>query len=322
MTKITINPITLTSPDSSEDSDSPEVMEALQNLLREKGLSTEGNKKTLEARLKASQKERKVEAVLHRTITLPEIVSSDDQIALHCQDKFRADVNVGTTLTKTDGKKRWGNVKGHATMEKLGKIDKLTQDFEDFKAKLEGLAVKNQEQANEIGKQATEIGKQADEIEGLKSTGRLQSVKILDLNEKSVAQATEIKGLKATNDKQATEIERQAGEIQGLKVTSDEQATKIDTLNGICKELLKARSRFFVTYRRDVKGYLPLNAQDKAAVKEGNEAVHFGNPLLDAYLFERKIRKDSTIYTELYGLSYRDVLDISEFHILIIIPSY
>lgn len=68
------------------------------------------------------------------------------------------------------------------------------------------------------------------------------------------------------------------------------------------------RNRFISSYKR-----LELNSKefsDKIAVEIGNEKVHSGDAVLDAYLFRPGSRDDVDAYKSLYGLTPSEVLDI------------
>lgn len=70
------------------------------------------------------------------------------------------------------------------------------------------------------------------------------------------------------------------------------------------------RNRFISAYKRDELDSKELS--DKAAVEKGNEKVHSGNAVLDAYLFQPcGSRDDVDAYKSLYGLAPSEILDIS-----------
>ena len=48
-----------------------------------------------------------------------------------------------------------------------------------------------------------------------------------------------------------------------------------------------------------------------AAIKAGNSKAHDGNALADAALYHRDRRSDTRLYRDLYGLDYREVLELN-----------
>ena len=71
------------------------------------------------------------------------------------------------------------------------------------------------------------------------------------------------------------------------------------------------RKRFFDTYKRDVKK-MPGFTGSKA-ISEGNVRAHEGDVLSDALLFQIEKRTDRSIFAELYGLDYQQVLDFGPY---------
>ena len=70
---------------------------------------------------------------------------------------------------------------------------------------------------------------------------------------------------------------------------------------------LSIRRRFFDIYKRDIKAMRELKGSK--AIREGNLIAHEGDAVGDADLFDRDQRTDRSIYRELYGLEYQQVLN-------------
>lgn len=314
--------------------DMSEMSEALRAHLSEAGLPTDGNRKVLEARWKAHSK-RKAEAIIHRIITLPDAVTSTEDIATLCANTLRAEINTAT-LYSEDGKMRWANGRALTTLETM---DSLREDVEKFKDEIQTQNDKIEDQTQQIEGLQDKIKIQDDKIEdqnhkmeGLQNTIKNQNDKIDDLQDIIKTQNVKIEDLedviknqndiiKKQNDRieglenmiktQNDKIEGLIQDIKDLKATNGQQALKIGRLDSICKALLKSRCRFFAMYKRDKKPRL-MTPQDYTQIEEGNEAVHFGDPLLDAFMFEEKVREDILIYIDLYGLAFTQVLSIRE----------
>ena len=68
------------------------------------------------------------------------------------------------------------------------------------------------------------------------------------------------------------------------------------------------RRQFLDIYRRDVKDDQAVKGAP--AVKAGNAKAHGGDALADAALFQHDHRTDNRLYRDLYGLDYRQVLEL------------
>ena len=68
------------------------------------------------------------------------------------------------------------------------------------------------------------------------------------------------------------------------------------------------RRRFLDIYRRDVKDDQALKGSP--AIKAGNAKAYGGDALADAALFQHDHRTDTRLYRDLYGLEYRQVLEL------------
>ena len=74
---------------------------------------------------------------------------------------------------------------------------------------------------------------------------------------------------------------------------------------------LQIRKRFLDVYKRDIKaieGFKPSET-----ILEGNMVTREGDAFGDAVLFDRDQRTDRSIYRELYGLDYQQVLDFGTY---------
>ena len=72
---------------------------------------------------------------------------------------------------------------------------------------------------------------------------------------------------------------------------------------------LDIRHRFLETYQRDIMNNPAFRGS--AAIKAGNSKAHDGNALADAALYHRDRRSDTRLYRDLYGLDYREVLELN-----------
>ena len=99
-------------------------------------------------------------------------------------------------------------------------------------------------------------------------------------------------------DTLARNVKELQDQVAGLLRDKETATTDMTTVKGrlakvesLSKETMKARNRFFSTYIRDKRPELFKENEEKeqAIIDEGNEAVHFGSPMNDAYIFEEVI---------------------------------
>ena len=81
------------------------------------------------------------------------------------------------------------------------------------------------------------------------------------------------------------------GQLQKVKRMNEEHQKKIIALEGQVGRLTQTSGGYFCTYQKDIKD---------------NE----GDALADAFLFDHDHRPDNRLYRELYGLEYRQVLEM------------
>lgn len=82
----------------------------------------------------------------------------------------------------------------------------------------------------------------------------------------------------------------------------------VDLLKSTSEAFFVIRRRFFETYYRDAKNQ---KVQGSADIRQSNALAQEGNAFGDAELFDRDHRTDRSIYRELYGLEYSQVLEYS-----------
>lgn len=70
---------------------------------------------------------------------------------------------------------------------------------------------------------------------------------------------------------------------------------------------LEIRHRFLDTYRRDRWNEDTIN---RTRINIDNATAHDPDPVTDAYLYESGTRKDTLLYTEIYGYPYGEVLQL------------
>ena len=81
--------------------------------------------------------------------------------------------------------------------------------------------------------------------------------------------------------------------------------SRVRNLGQCSKGYLSIRRRFLDVYKREIKAEL----KGSKAIRAGNLIAHEGDALGDAVLFARDQRTDRSIYREVYGLGYQQVLD-------------
>lgn len=92
---------------------------------------------------------------------------------------------------------------------------------------------------------------------------------------------------------QSAEIKTLKIEVEGLKLTS--------------AAYLDIRNRFFAVFLRDK--CRKFSSADQKAIKEGNCSAHEGDPLVDATMFQKGVRRDDKTFILLYGMSWNRVLE-------------
>ena len=106
--------------------------------------------------------------------------------------------------------------------------------------------------------------------------------------------------LTAKDEKRASQIDEHQKQISSLE-------SRVRHLVQSSEGYLSIRRRFIDVYKRDIKAMEGLKGSK--AIREGNIIAHEGDALGDAVLFDRDQRTDRSIYRELYGLDYQQVLD-------------
>ncbi|MCJ1223396.1 hypothetical protein MMC12_000036 [Toensbergia leucococca] len=106
--------------------------------------------------------------------------------------------------------------------------------------------------------------------------------------------------LTAKDEKRASQIDEHQKQISSLE-------SRVRHLVQSSEGYLSIRRRFLDVYKRDMEAMEEL--KDSRAIREGNIIAHEGDALGDAVLFDRDQRTDRSIYRELYGLDYQQVLD-------------
>ena len=122
----------------------------------------------------------------------------------------------------------------------------------------------------------------------------------------------EIQIMKRQTHKLNAKIEDQDRRIEDQDRRTEDQDRRVATLESQVslltqnsKKYLCIRERFLDVYKRDFKGF-----QGSRAIREGNLKAHSGDALTDASLFSDGQRSDTDVYQELYGLEYKQVLEI------------
>ncbi|MCJ1373734.1 hypothetical protein MMC20_004963 [Loxospora ochrophaea] len=106
--------------------------------------------------------------------------------------------------------------------------------------------------------------------------------------------------LMAKDEKRASQIDEHQRQISSLE-------SRVRQLVQSSEGYLSTRRRFLDVYKRDIKAMNELKGSK--AIREGCRTAHEGDALGDAVLFDRDQRTDRSIYRELYGLDYLQVLD-------------
>ena len=110
------------------------------------------------------------------------------------------------------------------------------------------------------------------------------------------------------------------GQIGDMRGQIGKQEKEIIALKGCVGRLSQnldgyrcIRRQFLDIYRRDVKDDQALKGSP--AIKAGNAKAHGGDALADAALFKHDHRTDTRLYRDLYGLEYRQVLELGGMYI-------
>ena len=121
-------------------------------------------------------------------------------------------------------------------------------------------------------------------------------------------QLNRIPHLLARIEDQERRIENQERRIedQERRIVTLEEQVGLLTLNS--KSYSCTRQSFLDVSKRDYKGSYAL--QGSRATRDGNMKAHKGDALADASLFSRNNRSDIDLYRKLYGLEYKQVLEI------------
>lgn len=110
------------------------------------------------------------------------------------------------------------------------------------------------------------------------------------------------------------EIKIVTSKYEGSARQIDEHQKQIVSLEGRVGRLTQSsegylliRRRFLDVYKRDIKTMKELKGS--GAIRRGNLIAHQGDALGDAMVYDRDHRTDASLYRELYGLDYNQVLD-------------
>lgn len=93
-------------------------------------------------------------------------------------------------------------------------------------------------------------------------------------------------------DARAADIAPLEREIEGLELTS--------------ASYFEIRNRSFAAFRAKVK---TLSQADSKLLAQDSVSVHCGDPLVDAIMFRKGIRKDDSTFRLLYGVHWHRVLE-------------
>ena len=94
-----------------------------------------------------------------------------------------------------------------------------------------------------------------------------------------------------------------------------EQVTlQVRKLGSTSHGYLAARRRFLETYERDVKGDTTYDGPGPSPIAQGNPRAPGGDAVTDAVVYQADGRTDRSLYRELYGLDYREVLQHGMFN--------
>lgn len=99
---------------------------------------------------------------------------------------------------------------------------------------------------------------------------------------------------------------------QNLSLIAENQSSitalesDVAALKGTTESFFAVRCRFFAVFIRDKVG--KISRADQNLINEGNFAAHGGDPLTDAMMFQKGIRKDERIFMLLYGMTWQRVM--------------
>ena len=113
--------------------------------------------------------------------------------------------------------------------------------------------------------------------------------------------------LMARDEKRASQISEHQKQISEHQKQISSLESRVSLLTQSSEGYLSIRRRFLDVYKRDIKAMEELKGSK--AIRKGNTIAHEGDALGDAMLFVRDQRTDRSIYRELYGLDFQQVLD-------------
>ncbi|KAI9827388.1 MAG: hypothetical protein M1826_006313 [Phylliscum demangeonii] len=91
-----------------------------------------------------------------------------------------------------------------------------------------------------------------------------------------------------------------------LDMDLDQMREQLAVPKASSEAYLQIRNNFPATYRRDILHH--ATAGDRGLRSAGNTVAHDGDPIGDAFLYERGLRTDEQTYLSLNGLSWTQVL--------------
>ena len=119
-------------------------------------------------------------------------------------------------------------------------------------------------------------------------------------------------------DKRNADLDTRMAEMDKRNAAMDERNVDLIATVGTLQDELRAmklsssaylevRNRFISTFKRDK--LQNANKQDLATIRRSNIGIHSGDALLDAVAYQKRLRRDTETYEELYGMPWSTVLN-------------
>lgn len=130
-------------------------------------------------------------------------------------------------------------------------------------------------------------------------------------NESGLSLLQEIRNLRSELREQGAKLESQTSWTSSLNSQVSRLTSEVSCLKRFSEDFLLVRCRRIENYTKYVLH--SLDPERRARINTGNELVHDGDAVADASVYTTRLRKDTQVFEELYGLSVQDVVTLGKY---------